>query len=122
MATRFLVLPAAILGAAFAFLSIETVGIGLLLVTPFVIILRRRSTFVVAACLTGFAAGFLGAVVYFAQASGVLSGRADMNTSIVYFGHASLGILGLGVALAVWQRSRRASRRNGPTRTRNAQP
>lgn len=106
MSRLFFVIVGVALGAALAFLSIETLGIGILLVVPFVAFMRLRPPADRAASLMAFATGFLGSVAYLAGASGVFTGRADTNTAIVYYGHAALGVLGLATGVGLWQRSR----------------
>lgn len=105
MSRLLLVLVAVALGAALAFISVETVGIGILLVLPCVAFMRLRPPSDRAASLTAFTTGFLGAVAYLAEASGVFTGRADMNTAIVYYGHAGFGVLLLVGGVGLWQRS-----------------
>lgn len=103
MSRFFLVIVAVVLGAALAFISIETLGIGILLVLPFVAFMRLRPPADRAASLIAFATGFLGAVAYLAGKSGVFTGRADMNTAMVYYGHAGLGVLGLAAGVSLRQ-------------------
>lgn len=104
MSRLLLVLMAVALGAALAFISIETVGVGILLALPFVAFMRLRPHADRSASLIAFATGFLGAVAYLAGASGVFTGRADTNTAIVYYGHAGFGILLLVAGVGLWQR------------------
>ncbi len=108
MSTRDLVLAgmAVAVGAVFAALSLETLGVALLLLIPVAVVLKRRATARLPLVTVTFALGYLIGIGFFAWRTSGIVGSDAINWGVAaYFGSlAAVGVVVLVVGLVMHSR------------------